>query len=69
MKPIYWILIVFITLASIGLELTSSVHEHWWSKIPGFYIFFGFIGCVLLIFFAKALGKLFIQKDEDYYDG
>jgi hypothetical protein len=43
-------------------------HGHWWDKIPGFYIFFGFIGCVLLIFFSKTLGKGLLLKKDDYYD-
>lgn len=35
---------------------------------PGFFALFGFAGAVLLIFGAKLLGKLFLQKDEGYYD-
>lgn len=35
----------------------------------GFDVLFGFFGCILLIKFAKGLGKLFIQKKEDFYGG
>jgi hypothetical protein len=36
--------------------------------IPGFYALFGFAGAALLVFGAKLLGKLLVEKDEDYYD-
>lgn len=67
MKTIHWILLGLITVVSFIAELTQSPH-HWWEKVPGFYIFYGFIGCVAIIVISKALGKLFIQKNEDYYD-
>jgi hypothetical protein len=47
--------------------MTQEAH-HWWEKIPGFYVFFGFAGCVAIILISKALGKLLLQKKEDYYD-
>lgn len=67
MKRIHWILLGIITVVSFVFEMTQEPH-HWWERIPGFYIYFGFIGCVAIIVISKALGKLFIQKDEDYYD-
>ena len=42
--------------------------SHWWTGIPGFFIYFGFLGCILLIVFAKGLGRMLLTKDEDYYD-
>lgn len=41
--------------------------HHWWARIPGFFIFFGFAGCVALIVFAKFLGNKILLKDEKYY--
>ncbi len=38
---------------------------HTW---PGFFAFYGFISCVLIIVISKALGKLFLFKKEDFYD-
>jgi hypothetical protein len=38
-----------------------------WETLPGFYVIFGFAGCVLIILIAKTLG-VFIRKKEDYYD-
>lgn len=40
----------------------------WWSPIPGFFSFFGFLGCVLLIVVGKALGHYWLQRREGYYD-
>lgn len=70
MKKIHWIILAVITVISLVVELTMEhdpSHSHWWNSIPGFYIIFGFIGCVAIIVISKALGKLFIQKKEDYY--
>ena len=36
-------------------------------KIPGFYAFYGFIGCVVLVLLATAMRKV-LMRDEDYYD-
>lgn len=60
--------IIFITL----IADTFFVHHHtyyWWHGFVGFDVLFGFFGCVLLIKVAKGLGKLFIQKQEDFYSG
>jgi len=46
----------------------DPVHDTWWNSIPVFFALVGFIGCVLIIFFAKSLGKLFLRKRADYYD-
>ncbi len=68
-----WIVLILflLTLLSLYAELSFSVdagHGHWWNKIPGFFIFFGLLGCILLILFAKALGKYWLIRDENYYD-
>jgi len=71
MKHIYWIIIGVVTVITIVLDVTVAVHPSYgyrFAAIPGFYIIFSFAGCLGLIFFAKGLGKLFIQQKEDYYD-
>ena len=65
-----WMILVLIGLFSLVVELTmhqDSAHHHWWSDIPAFWMFFGFLGCLILILFAKALGSLFLNRKEDYY--
>ena len=39
----------------------------WWEAAPDFFAAFGFFSCVLLIFVAKIL-RIFIKRDENYYD-
>ncbi|MDI6765354.1 MAG: hypothetical protein QME52_00755 [Bacteroidota bacterium] len=72
MKRWHWISLGILTIISIIVELTmvsETEHgTHWWSVIPLFYILFGFVGCVVIVFFSKAIGKIFLQKKEDYYD-
>ncbi len=46
------------------------IHKHAefpWEGALDFFAVYGFVSCVLLIFIAKAL-RIFIKKDEDYYD-
>lgn len=39
-----------------------------WDEIPGFSAAYGFISCVAIIVVSKLIGKLWLQKSEDYYD-
>ncbi|MEX0945529.1 MAG: hypothetical protein WD513_02410 [Balneolaceae bacterium] len=70
MKTWHWIALGILTLISLILEFTllADYKSHWWNYIPGFYIIWGFISCVLIIYISKWLGKLFIFKNEQYYD-
>lgn len=65
-----WITLLLLTALSLIAEFTSHHHSsHWWAKIPAFWIFFGLIGCLGLIFFAKTLGKILLNRKEDHYHG
>ena len=68
----WWIIALgLLTVASLIMEFTGGHGHHvrhWWTGIPGFFIYFGFFGCVLLILCAKGLGRMFLSKNEDYYD-
>jgi hypothetical protein len=35
--------------------------------LSGFYAFYGFVACVLLVLIAKQMRKVLMRK-EDYYD-
>lgn len=52
----------------IGLDLLAPKHPHFsWEALPGFYAVYGFVSCVLIVAVSKILGKLWLQKEEDYY--
>ncbi len=44
-----------------------SVYEYFWYDWNGFWALFGFIGCIVLIFFAKVVINKIIKRDENYY--
>lgn len=70
MKKWHWITLGVLAVISLIVEQTMLAHHnsHWWNAIPGFYIIWGFVSCVAIIYVSKWLGKLFILSDEDYYD-
>lgn len=35
---------------------------------PAFYALYGFLSCAVIIAVSKLLGRLWLQKGEDYYD-
>ena len=49
--------------AYLGIEIGGTAVEN----IPGFYMVFGFVVSVLLIFLAKGIGSS-LKRREDYYD-
>ena len=52
------------------LIIDFFIHKHAdfpWEGATNFFALYGFVSCVLLIFIAKLL-RLFIKRDEDYYD-
>jgi hypothetical protein len=51
-----------------GFIVHPSEVQYFWEKLPIFEAIFGFVGCLCIIFLSKALGRLFVQKKEDYYD-
>ena len=55
-------------LILLVVEFFTTKHGHFpWEQAYGFYAVYGFIGCVSLIFIAKALRWL-VKRKEDYYD-
>ena len=64
----YAVGLVLILVLALGLIAQPQQVDHFWEKLPIFEAVFGFLGCLLIIFVSKALGHLFLQKKEDYYD-
>ena len=47
---------------------TDHHHAHYWYHfIPGFDALFGLAGTIVLIWTAKTLGELVLQRRESYY--
>ena len=71
MNGLRWALVASAAVISllVGFRMPpDAAHDAWWNRIPAFFAFFGFIGCLLIIFLAKFLGKVLLRKKEDYYD-
>lgn len=67
--PVKWATWVALAVVlALGLLAPPPHGEHFWENIPIFEAVFGFFGCLIIILVSKALGHLFIQKREDYYD-
>lgn len=59
------------TVLVILIITSFFVHGHpyfEWEAIPGFYAVSGIIATVFIVIVAKGIGKLWLQKKEDYYD-
>lgn len=64
------LLAAFYSLCFILLIVDLFVGKHPdfpWEGYPNFYAVYGFLCCVMLIFAAKIL-RIFIKRDENYYD-
>ena len=61
---------VLMLVAMAALDLLADTHsEAWWHQLPGFDLFFGFLGCAGIVVVSKALGKVWLQREEGFYDG
>ncbi len=53
----------------VALDLTIHKHAYFHLEdLPGFYVIYGFISCVIIVAFSKGLGKLRLLRKEGYYD-
>ncbi|MBC7324542.1 MAG: hypothetical protein H5T99_04420 [Moorella sp. (in: Bacteria)] len=70
MKKWAGIAITAIFVLTFVLNLTAGGHheESSWHHLPGLYIILGFGGCIAFVVMAKALGKYFLQRDDQYYE-
>jgi hypothetical protein len=63
-----WIVFVIVLAAVVLFDLAIEHHPYFGlDGTIGFGAWFGFISCVALIVFAKALGAL-LTRPDDYYD-
>jgi len=60
-----------IVTGGAALALPSMLGVHWhhaWEALPGFYAWYGGLGCAVIVLASKALGRRLLQKAEDWYD-
>lgn len=63
-----WIGTVIILGLTVIAEFFVKIHSHF--EIESYFAFhaiYGFLTCVVMVLFAKALGYL-IKRKDDYYD-
>jgi hypothetical protein len=55
-------------LLGAGLLFGRPASPHFaWERIPGLFALLGFVDTWLLVLGAKALGRLWLERDEKYY--
>lgn len=63
-----WIVFIVILVLTVLADLVVEHHPHFWiDGTFGFGAWYGFVSCVVLVFFSKALGK-FLKRRDDYYE-
>ena len=72
MIRVFWASCALLLIPDVleGLGVTHFKHPHegfWWESWVGFFAFYGFAACVVLVLIAKQIRKV-IMRDEDYYD-
>ena len=68
MKTWHWISLALVTVIGVITQIVGEPGHGAWARVPAFWSFFGFVGCVLIIVISKAIGKYILQRGEDYYD-
>lgn len=65
-----WIVAIAGTAIALALPYLLPVEHHggWWEAVPGWWAWFGGIGCALIVVVSKWLGKVFLSKPEDWYE-
>jgi membrane protein implicated in regulation of membrane protease activity len=56
-----WALVVAAFVAGVGLDLVVG------ASLPGFTAALGFVGCAVLVFVSKGVGKRLLKRPESYY--
>lgn len=67
----WWAWAAVSAAASIAAEIFTHDAGHAafpWHAVPGFDLVYGFVGCIAIIVLSKALGKAWLQRDEDYWE-
>jgi uncharacterized membrane protein YdcZ (DUF606 family) len=66
-----WLLAAAAGLIALSLPYVLDAHAHhgFWDRVPGWWAWFGGVGCALIVLVSKALGQAVLQQPEDFYEG
>jgi uncharacterized membrane protein len=65
-----WSIVLGVVLvASVAMSFVgpSKEAEHIWD-VKAFFAVYGFVGCVVIIYVSKAVGKYWLQRPDAYYE-
>lgn len=65
------IILLILDILYLFLNKTHVIHAHMtytWERYFGFYAFFGFVACVILVLVSKYVLRPLVKREEDYYD-
>ena len=66
---VYAVLAVFALGEFVVPRLFAPDHAHFWFEdIPAWGSIYGLVSCLLIIVVSKVLGKLWLTRQENYYD-
>lgn len=68
MTRLLWILLWVVLAASVVADFlgpSKEVHHIW--EYKAFFALFGFLGCAVIVYVSKWLGKYWLQRPTDYY--
>jgi len=51
----------------LDILLLRQQGEPEWTFFPGFYALFGLVGAMLIIVISRWLGRLWLERNEEYY--
>lgn len=65
LKLISYVMLVAVVVPSFFIK----GHGHFaFENIPGFWPVFGFVACIMIVVVSKTIGKVWLQRKENYYD-
>ena len=64
-----WLLLGSVAVAILFDVFARRHHPHFWGDhIRGFWAFFGFVGCIMMVALFKGIYHVWLMKDTTYYD-
>lgn len=68
-KFLKWFFIISIIMSCVlGFLFPNKHADFLWQKIQVFDALFAFTGVIVLTIISKALAKILLHREEDYYD-